>query len=307
MKMRTACVAGVFAAMACVVPAWGQKSPEQTAETFKLGPGLQASVWASEPQMVKPTDIDIDERGRIWVCEGANYRAFKTRPEGDRILILEDTHHTGKCDSVKVFVQDKRRVTPLGICKLGNKLYVAQSPNVLVYTIDESGDHPVGEPEVLFTGFGGVNHDHGVHAGVFGPDGRFYFNCGNEGGNSVIKYGDGRPVIDNLGSEVGTRAKIYRGKPKPPGFLGPRQGFAFSCNLDGSDFEILAYNFRNNYELCVDSFGTVWQSDNDDDGNQGVAINYVMEGGNFGYTGPKGSNWGRDEQMYPIPGQTHQE
>ena len=32
--------------------------------------------------MVNPTDIDIDERGRIWVLEGANYRGFKTRPRG---------------------------------------------------------------------------------------------------------------------------------------------------------------------------------------------------------------------------------
>lgn len=298
---------GVVAGALSCLPAMGQKTPGETVESFKLPAGLEAAVWASEPELVKPTDMDIDERGRIWVTEGANYRAFKTRDEGDRILILEDTHHTGKCDSYKVFVQDKRLQCPLGICKLGNKLYVAQSPNVLVYTIDESGDHPVGEPEVLFTGFGGVNHDHGVHAGVFGPDGRFYFNCGNEGGNGVIKYGDGRPVIDKLGSEVGTRATLYKGKPKPRGFPGPRQGFAFSCNPDGSEFEILAYNFRNNYELCVDSFGTVWQSDNDDDGNEGVAINYVMEGGNFGFTGPRGSSWGRDERMYPIPGQTHQE
>ena len=36
-------------------------------------------------------------------------------------------------------------------------------------------------------------------------------------------------------------------------------------------------------KLCVDSFGTVWQSDNDDDGNRGVRINYVMEYGNYGY------------------------
>ena len=27
----------------------------------------------------------------------------------------------------------------------------------------------------------------------------------------------------------------------------------------------------------------VWQSDNDDDGNRGVRINYVMEFGNYGY------------------------
>ncbi len=35
--------------------------------------------------------------------------------------------------------------------------------------------------------------------------------------------------------------------------------------------------------MTVDSFGTLWQSDNDDDGNRGVRINYVMEFGNFGY------------------------
>ena len=84
---------------------------------------------------------------------------------------------------------------------------------------------------------------------------------------------------------------------------------AFSMNMDGSDFEVLGYNFRNNYELAVDSFGTVWQSDNDDDGNQGVRINYVMEGGNFGYKGPTGSSWSRDmgQYMAAFPGQTKQE
>jgi hypothetical protein len=56
---------------------------------------------------------------------------------------------------------------------------------------------------------------------------------------------------------------------------------------------VLGHNFRNNYEVCVDSFGTLWQSDNDDDGNKGVRINYVMEHGNFGYTEElKGTSWG---------------
>lgn len=305
MKTKHVLLLSAAAGLLSAMPALAQLSPEKSLETFKLAPGLEASAWASEPGLVNPTNIDIDERGRIWALEAANYRGVKLRPEGDRILILEDTHHTGKCDSYKVFVQDKRLFAPLGICKLRNKLYVAQSPDVFVYTIDESGDKPVGEPQIFFTGFGGVNHDHGVHAGVFGPDGRFYFNCGNEGGKGLVENAEHKPVIDILGSEVGDKAKIYRGKPKPRGFLGPREGFAFSCNLDGSDFETYAYNFRNNYELCIDSFGTVWQSDNDDDGNQGVRINYVMEGGNFGYTGPKGSNWMRDKDVYPD--QTKQE
>src|SRR5665213_2862050 len=263
--------------MLAAFPAAAQKTPQQTVDSFKLASGLQATVWASEPDMVNPTDMDIDERGRLWVCEGANYRAFPTRPEGDRILILEDAHRTGRCDTVKVFVQDKRLVSPLGICKIGNKLYVAQSPNFMVYTIDEATDKPVGEPEILFTGFGGVNHDHGVHAAVFGPDGRIYFNCGNESTRgSLLKRGDGTPLVDVFGSQIGAKSKIYKGTSRPAGFPGPREGMAFRFNPDGSEFEILAYNFRNNYELAVDSFGTIWQSDNDDDGNQGTVINYVM-------------------------------
>lgn len=51
----------------------------------------------------------------------------------------------------------------------------------------------------------------------------------------------------------------------------------------GSKLETLGWNFRNNWELCVDSFGSMWQSDNDDDGNRGTRINFVMEFGNYGY------------------------
>ncbi len=53
--------------------------------------------------------------------------------------------------------------------------------------------------------------------------------------------------------------------------------------MDGSQFEVLGYNFRNNYEVTVDSFGALWQSDNDDDGNRGTRINFVLEYGNYGY------------------------
>ena len=58
------------------------------------------------------------------------------------------------------------------------------------------------------------------------------------------------------------------------------------------ELETLGWNFRNNYEVNVDSFGTIWQSDNDDDGNQGVRINYVMEFGNYGYSDEiTGAGW----------------
>jgi putative heme-binding domain-containing protein len=72
-------------------------------------------------------------------------------------------------------------------------------------------------------------------------------------------------------------------------------GMVFRADLiDGKieNVETLAWNFRNNYKVCVDSFGTMWQSDNDDDGNKGVRINYVMEYGNYGYSDEMtGAGW----------------
>jgi putative heme-binding domain-containing protein len=91
---------------------------------------------------------------------------------------------------------------------------------------------------------------------------------------------NGKPVVDLAGNVVNDDGKPYR------------QGMVFRCNLDGSQFETLAHNFRNNYEVAIDSFGTLWQSDNDDDGNRGVRINYVMEFGNYGYVDElTGAGW----------------
>jgi putative membrane-bound dehydrogenase-like protein len=284
----------------------GVLSPEDSIKAFKLHPGLEASVWAMEPGFSNPTNMDIDERGRVWVVESVNYRGSKLRPEGDRVVIIEDADLDGKAESYKTFVQDKAINGPLGICVLGNKVYVAQSPKMLVYTIDESGDKPVGTPDVLFDGFGGVNHDHGLHSIMFGPDGRFYFNAGNDGARGAeIRNGKGEPVVDSTNSGAGGKGKTWRGGPAGGPGRRYQEGMAFRCNPDGSGFETLGHNFRNNYEVAADSFGTAWQSDNDDDGNQGVRINYVMEGGSFGYVGHSGSNWGRDMGAYP--GQLRQE
>jgi putative heme-binding domain-containing protein len=55
---------------------------------------------------------------------------------------------------------------------------------------------------------------------------------------------------------------------------------------------VLAHNFRNNYEAAVDSYGTIWQTDNDDDGNRSTRVNYVMQYGNYGYTDElTGAGW----------------
>ena len=57
---------------------------------------------------------------------------------------------------------------------------------------------------------------------------------------------------------------------------------------DGHAAEIIAHNFRNGYEVAVDSFGNAFLSDNDeDDGNRFCRFVHVMEGGRFIKTGDK--------------------
>jgi putative membrane-bound dehydrogenase-like protein len=257
--------------VSCGAPLFAQDEhpASQALAGLDVGPGLEATLFASEPMMLSPTNIDVDARGRVWVCEVVNYRHRNgERPEGDRILILEDTDGDGRADKSTVFYQGRDIDSAMGICVLGNRVIVSVSPNVFVFT-DTDGDGKADKKELLFTKAGMRQHDHTAHKFVFGPDGRLYWNMGNA--EPAVYDREGKIVKDIFGNPV-----IDGGHP----FHG---GMAFRCEPDGSRFEVLAHNFRNNYELAVDSFGGLWQSDNDDDGNRAVRINYLLEYGNYGY------------------------
>src|SRR5206468_2539163 len=145
--------------------------------------------------------------------------------------------------------------------------------NVFLFT-DTDGDLKADKKEVLFSGIDGVQHDHGVHAFVFGPDGKIYFNFGNEG--KQLKDKDGKPIKDMAGNVVANGGGPAATRNPEAGRSGPyRQGMIFRMNPDGTGLETVAWNFRNNYEVALDSFGSMWQPDNDDDGNRGTRVNYV--------------------------------
>jgi hypothetical protein len=83
-------------------------------DLFKVPEGLEVTLWAGSPMLLNPTNIDIDKEGRIWVAEGVRYRKnHGRRPEGDRIVVLEDTNGDGKADSSHLFVQEPGLVAPL--------------------------------------------------------------------------------------------------------------------------------------------------------------------------------------------------
>ncbi|WP_020530076.1 PVC-type heme-binding CxxCH protein [Flexithrix dorotheae] len=265
----------------------------------------ESTLWAESPQFYNPTNMDVDAKGRIWVTEAVNYRDFNNNPEdrlhfeeGDRVVILEDTNNDGIADNNKVFVQDKDLVAPLGIAVMGNQVIVSCAPNVIIYT-DENGDDKPDKKEIFLTGFGGLDHDHSLHSFVAGPDGNWYFNTGNAGPHKVV---------DKAGWTLRS-GSIYKGGTPYNKVNEPKQvsddgrvwvgGLALKIGPDGKGLGVLAHNFRNAYELAVDSYGNMWQNDNDDE-VVACRVNWVMEGSNAGYFSADGSRtWKADRR----PGQ----
>lgn len=249
------------------------RNASNATKNLDVANGLQVQLLAAEPALLSPSNIDVDHLGRIWVCEVVNYRHFANkdnpaREAGDRILVMEDTNNDGTLDKQTTFYQGRDIDSAHGVCVLGNRVIVSAGDSVFNF-YDDDGDLKADRKEVFFTGIQGTQHDHGIHSFTFGADGRLYFNFGNAG--KTLCNPDGSTVVDIAGNKVTDSRQPYQ------------EGMAFRCELDGSKVDTLGWNFRNNWELCVDSFGAVWQSDNDDDGNRGVRINFVMEYGNYGY------------------------
>ncbi len=270
---------------------------------------VEVTLWAHTPQLHNPTNMDIDSAGRIWVTEAVNYRRHsQRRPEGDRVVVLEDTDGDGKADSSHTFVQEPQLLAPLGIAVIDNKVIVSCAPDVIVYTdVDRNlrFDPRIDKREVLLNGFDGRNHDHSVHSFTEGWDGKWYFVSGNAGAfftdrsGHTFRIGSTYDPGNRFGDVVPAwRPQEYAGATSDDGhvYVG---GFAARMNPDGTDVEIIGYNFRNSYEIAVTSFGDVFQNDNDDQPASRTA--FLLPYGNAGFFSADGQRtWIADQR----PGQS---
>ncbi len=274
--------------------------------SFVLPEGLEVTPWAVSPMLHNPTNMDTDLLGRIWVTEGVNYRSKNNRrPEGDRIVMLEDTDMDGKADKSTVFWQDPELVAPLGIAVFDNVVMVSQPPNLLKLT-DKNRDGKFSEAdgdtkEVFLTGFNGRNHDHSLHSVTSGPDGKWVFNQGNTGGMFTDKsdktFKLGGAYVHEPFSKYIVNVKAIAGQKSDDGFS-YNSGAAFRINPDGTHAEIIGEGFRNSYEQITDSFGFVFQNDNDDP--PACRVTHMIEYGNAGYFSRNGKRtWQADRR----PGQ----
>src|SRR4051812_42692488 len=80
------------------------------AEPRVLDDRLKLELFAENPQIVTPTGIDVDHRGRVFAIESNTHfppEGYQGHPS-DRVLILEDTNNDSRADKVTVFADGLR-------------------------------------------------------------------------------------------------------------------------------------------------------------------------------------------------------
>ena len=95
---------------------------------------------AAEPEIVTPTGIAVDQRGRILVVESHTH----SRPEGykgppaDRIRVFEDRDHDGKPECTGTFFEGTQKTMSVAVARDGSVFVATRS--ALYRLADRDGD-----------------------------------------------------------------------------------------------------------------------------------------------------------------------
>ncbi len=150
------------------------EDPKKELESFKIAEGFEVTLFASEPMVAKPIQMNWDADGRLWVISSTAYPHLKTGEEAnDKVFILEDTDGDGVADKSTVFAEGL--LTPTGILPGDGGVYVANSTEIL-HLKDTDGDGKADTRKRILDGFGTADTHHLIHTFRWGPEGRLYFN-----------------------------------------------------------------------------------------------------------------------------------
>ena len=286
-------------ALACAEEASPSHVP---VKLFSLPDDLEIKVWAKTPLFFNPVNMDVDSQGRIWVIEGMNYSPrSQLNKKGDRVMVIRDSDGDGVADKSHMFVQEERFQTAMGVAIIGNRVFVSQPPALIVYTdVNEDAvfDPEIDKREEFLTGFAGYDHGHGLHEIFAGPDGQFYLTAGNYTSGEISDR-SGRSF--RIGSFYGIEAcQKYAGYKSDDGhvYVG---GVAYRVKPDGTGLNVVAHNMRNPVGLALDSYGNMFNNDNDDP--PCCRTSWLQEYANLGYASDDGK---RHWSLFKRPDQSKQ-
>jgi putative heme-binding domain-containing protein len=148
--------------------------PEIERNSFVVADGFEVNLFAADPLIAKPLQMNFDPAGRLWIASSEVYPQIKPGAvANDKVLIIEDRDHDGKADSTQIFAGGL--LIPTGIEPGDGGAYVANSTELL-HLKDTDGDGRADSTRVVLSGFGTEDTHHILHTLRWGFDGMLYFN-----------------------------------------------------------------------------------------------------------------------------------
>jgi putative membrane-bound dehydrogenase-like protein len=202
-------------------------SPQEAIKKMTVPPGFTVELVASEPDIVNPVAMTIDDKGRFWITESLEYPRREPGKGRDRIKVLEDTDGDGKCDKVTIFAEGLN--IPSGIAVGHGGVWVANAPDIL-FMQDTNGDLKADKTEVVVTGFGRDDTHELPNSLTWGPDGWLY------GLNGVFNHSH----VEYRGKTFDFTCALFRIHPKTRDFElfceGTSNPWGVAFDTDGSAF-----------------------------------------------------------------------
>jgi putative heme-binding domain-containing protein len=231
--------------------------PEIERKSFQVADGFEVNLFAADPMLAKPIQMNWDAAGRLWVASSEVYPQIEPgQKANDKILVLEDSDGDGRADKTTVFADGlliPTGVEPDYVGANGSSVFVANSTEIL-HLKDTDGDGKADTSRIVLSGFGTEDTHHIIHTFRWGHDGCLYFN------QSIYIH-----------SHIETPWGVRR--------LGG--GGIWQFRPESWKLEVLCRGFVNTWGHHFDEWGQSFATD----GAYGEGINYVFPGATF-FTAP---------------------
>lgn len=147
---------------------------ERPLPEFEVAEGFEINLFAENPLLAKPIQMNFDPAGRLWIASSETYpQVIPGEPANDKIIVIEDADHDGVADRTTVFADGL--LIPTGVAPGDGGVYVGNSTE-LVHFRDNDGDGKADEKKILLSGFGTEDTHHLLHTLRWGSDGMLYMN-----------------------------------------------------------------------------------------------------------------------------------
>ena len=225
-------------------------NPDPTNEQngFKIADGFEIKLFASDPMIEKPIQMNWDGKGRMWCATSQTYpQLVPGQTPNDKVVILEDTTGSGKADKSTVFADGL--FLDNSVIPGDGGVYVTNSTEIL-HLKDSKRTGKADSRTVVLAGFGTEDTHHIVHTLRWGPDGRLYFF------QSIY-------IHSHLETPRGLKTLLGSG--------------AWRFDTRTLDLDVYSRGLVNPWGIVWDRWGQTFETD----GAGGEGINYAVPGAGF--------------------------